>query len=230
MRRNDHCISAMALAIFSTAPCAADDGPPRESTVFSGEFDGVLRIAADHEGKRLSGYFDDGKCRFAFGGALTPVLLYSARDFGEAYEIEGWNPATPERRFPLQIHSPARGGYQALISLQLGGGDTPTTSKCRWRITLDRANNVSNSYVAVRVVRTSHPRIYDILKAGDPPSLQPGSKSRPARGSAVWAAKTFSNPFSPQGFVSISWYPDDGPPRGSYIREHDLYPLPADVP
>ncbi len=224
------CFCALALASASTELSAADHVTPAESTLFSGEFDGALWVAADHEGRRLSGYYDNGKCRFAFGGALKPRILYMTPDYGEAYELEGWNPATPDRRFSVQIYSPARGGFQALISLRLGGGDTPTTSKCRWRIALDRANNVSNSFLAVRVVRVSRPRIYDILKAGDAPSLQPRGKSRPPKGGAVWATKTYSKDYSPQGFVSINWYPHDGPPRGGYIREHDLYPMPLEMP
>ncbi len=229
MRWTNGIISTIALAVTSSALFAASVAPPAESTLFSGEFDAVLRIAADHEGKRLSGYYDDGKCRFAFGGVLKPVLLYMTPDYGEAYEIEGWNPATPQRRFSLQIYSMARGGYQDLVSLRLGGGDTPTTSKCRWRMTLDRANNVASSFLAVRVVRNARPKIYDILKAGDPPRLQPRSKARPAKGSAVWAAKTYSEAYSPKGFVYLNWYPADGPPQGGYIREQDLYPLPAET-
>jgi hypothetical protein len=222
-------LSAFALAGASPVLFAAAVAPPTISTLFSGEFDAVLWVAADHDGQRLSGYYDDGICRFAFGGALTPVLLYMSRDYGEAYEVEGWNPATPDRRFSLQIYSKARGGYQDLISLRLGSGDTPTTSKCRYRMTLDRANNVSSGFLAVRVVRKSHPQIYEILKDGGPLVLRPRSKPQPAKGSAVWVAKTYSEASSPKGFVYLNWYPTDGPPQGGYIREQDLYAFPSDM-
>jgi hypothetical protein len=222
-------LSALALAGVSPALFAATVAPPTVSTLFSGEFDAVLRVAADHEGQRLSGYYDDGKCRFAFGGTLKPVLLYMSPNYGEAYEVEGWNPATPDRRFSLEIYSLARGGYQDLISLRLGSGDTPTTRKCRYRMTLDRANNVSNSFLAVRVVRKSHPQIYEILKDGGPLVLRPRSKARPAKDSAVWVAKTYSEASSPKGFVYLNWYPAEGLPQGGYIRERDLYALPAEA-
>ncbi len=219
-----------AIILTCSAPCvsAADVPTPMESTLFSGEFDSVLKVAADHDGKRLSGYFDDGKCRFAFGGALKPHLLYMTPNYGEAYEIEGWNPSTPEKRFSIEVYSLARDGFQSLISMRFGGGDTPTTSKCSWRRTLDRANNMSNSFIAVRVIRTPHPQIYDLMKAGEPPRQQPRGSTRPAKGHGVWVSKTYGKDWSPEGFVMINWYPEDGPPRGGYIREKDLYALPRE--
>jgi hypothetical protein len=229
MRWTGRIISAITLSCSALSLSAADVAVPLESTLFSGEFDGVLWVAADHDGKRLSGYFKDGKCRFAFGGALKPVFLYQARDFGEAYEVEGWNPATPEKRFSIEVYSMARNGFQGLISLRFGGGDTPTTSKCGWRRTLDRANNMSNSFIAVRIVRKSHPRIYDLVKPGDPPLLKLQTKDWPAKGSAVWVTRSYSDGYSPKGFVNINWYPPEGPPKGGYIREHDLYALPTEV-
>jgi hypothetical protein len=222
-------ISALVFANIAIPLSAADVPAILESTLFSGEFDGVLRIAADHEGKRLSGYFNDGKCRFALGGALKPVLLYGRPDYGEAYEIEGWNPATPDKRFSIEMNSMARNGFQGLISLRFGGGDTPTTSKCSWRRTLDRANNMSSTYIAVRVVRKSRPRIYDLEKPGDPPQLKLQTKGWPAKGSAVWVTRSTTKEYSPKGFVYIGWYPAEGPPKGGYIRERDLYAMPTDA-
>jgi hypothetical protein len=222
-------ISALMLTGGAVSPAAADVSAPVESTLFSGEFDGILRIAADHEGKRLSGYFDDGKCRFALGGALKPVLLYGRPDNGEAYEVEGWNPATPEKRFSIEVFSLARHGFQDLISMRFGGGDTSTTIKCSWRRTLDRANNMSSTFIAVRVIRKSHPHIYDLVKAGNPPLLKLNAKDWPAKGSAVWVTISYSEGYAPKGFVNINWYPAEGPPKGGYIREHDLYALPTEA-
>ncbi len=229
MVRINMMISAVCLVLSTPAWGTDEVKAPLNSTLFSGEFDTVLKVAADHDSKHLSGFLHDGRCRVAFGGALKPVLLYGRRDYGEAYEIEGWNPATPERRFSIEVYSLARDGFQSLISLRFGGGDTPTTSKCSWRRTLDRANNMSNTFIAVRVIRTPHPQIYDLMKAGEPLRKQPRGAPRPAKGHGVWVSKTYGKDWSPEGFLMINWYPGDGRPRGGYIRERDLYPLPAEA-
>lgn len=199
-----------------------------KSTLFSGTFDGVLSIAADDQGKRLSGYYKDGKCRFAFGGALKPVLLFGTPDYGEAYELEGWNVDTPERRFTVEAFSKARGGFQELITLRLGGGDPSTTSKCRSRLTIDRAGNMSSVFIAVRTVRSARPQIYEILNEGAQPSPQPRGATRPTKGDVVWVTRPSSRAYSPTGFVAINWYPSEGPPKGGYVRERDLYAMPAE--
>ncbi len=230
MKRLRAMIGTIILA--ATLPASASTGKREalKSTIFSGTFGPALMVAADHEGMRLSGFYNDGKCRFAFAGKLEPKLLYMWPDYGEAYEIEGWNPATPELRFSVMIYSLARNGYQALISLRTGSGDTHTTMKCPWRITLDRSVWMSSTFLGVRVVRASHPRIYEFKKDGKSLALQTRDAGRLAKNTGVWMNTIYSDPSTHKGLVPIAWYPGDGRPRGGYIRETDLYPLPTEKP
>jgi hypothetical protein len=72
----------LSLMMSLAVPPAWDDASATASTLLSGDFDDYLMLAADPEAKALSGYYDDGKCRFAFRGSRTPIELYQRSDFG----------------------------------------------------------------------------------------------------------------------------------------------------
>ena len=206
-------------------PAIAQDRPATAmvSTLLSGNFDDYLMVAANHTANVLSGYYNDGKCRFAFHGALTPVEQYQRRDFGESYEIESWDPRRPERTFVTIIYSRARGGYSTQLTLEPGQRDINRPQGCRWRITLDRMNWVSESFLEVRVVRESKASVFDIKRSGEPPTLPVPHRHLPPEGSGVWVAKTYSAAYTPKGFVYLNWYDPPGTPRGGYVRDHALY-------
>ena len=233
-------IWASAAALFALigllgSTATAEDKVPPKPTLFSGYFDDYLMVAANADARMLSGYYDDGKCRFAFRGPLVPTELYQRRDFGEAYMVDSWDPAFPARRFTTEIYSRAIGGYQTQITLEPGQRDPNRPRACRWRISLDRAGNVSNSFVAVRVVRTPQAKLVNITGVittprGKVPRIV-ASRTRPPKvGTGVWVNQTYSRVYSPRGLVYLNWYDPSGTVHGGYIRERDLYPLPKDPP
>jgi hypothetical protein len=219
-------------AIFSATVAAAAEVPaqPTKSTLYSGDFDDFLMLAADDEAHSLSGYYNDGKCRFSFWDSLTPIELYQRRDFGEAYSVQSWDPAHPERIFTTTLYSRARGGYQEQITLEPGQDHANRPTACRWWITLDRSDNVSNSYFGVRVVRKDRPRVFDIVSAGGTTRMIAVRRKPLRTATGVWAARTWSAAYSPAGYTHIAWYDPPGTPQGGYVRDGDLFPLPLAVP
>lgn len=199
---------------------------PKASTLNSGNFDDFLMLAADHDRGTLSGYYDDGRCRFAFLGPLTPTALYQREDFGEAYEVEAWEPSHPELPFPTTIYSRARGGYQAQLTLEPGGDGPERPAGCRSRISLDRFGNTADSFYAVRIVRNPRAPVFDFKKIGGKLRLVRTRQRAPGAGKGVWAAHTYSADRSRRGFVYVNWYWPVGTPHGGYLRTADLYPEP----
>jgi hypothetical protein len=216
---------AFPLMVLMAAAPAWGDEPATASTLLSGDFDDYLMIAADPEAKMLSGYYDDGKCRFAFRGARTPIELDQRSDFGEAYSVDSWEPSQPQRRFTTTVYSRAKGGYQTQLTLEPGQGDANRPPGCRSRISLDRADNVGD-YKAVRVIRSPHAPVFTITGNGKATKVVLSKKRPPKPGSGVWVARTYSAAYSPKGLVAIGWYSPPGTPHGGYVRERDLYPLP----
>jgi hypothetical protein len=212
--------------MFGSGLAAQASEPKITPTLYSGYFDDFLMLAAHQETGMLSGYYDDGKCRFAFRGKLTPIELYQRSDFGEAYSVQSWEPAHPDRLFNTTLYSRSRDGYQGAITLEPGNNDAARPSACRWRITLDRASNVSNSFLGVRVVRKSRPTVFDIVPAGTSVKLVLKRQKPLRQGTGVWAVETYSPAYAPKGFVSINWYDPPGTPQGGYVKEDALHPLP----
>jgi hypothetical protein len=216
--------AAGSLATIGLA--AQTPGAPIKPNLYGGYFDDFLMVAADHETGLLSGYYDDGKCRFVFRDRLQPIELYQRRDFGEAYEVQSWAPASPDRLFTTTLYSRSRNGYQGAITLEPGHNDATRPAGCRWRIALDRASNVSNSFAGVRVIRKSRPTVFDIVPDGKTVKMVVKRQRPLHRGTGIWADRTSSPEYSPKGFVLINWYDPPGTPQGGYVRERDLYPLP----
>ncbi len=220
---------ALISALLATPKLSAQapEAPPK-STLYSGDFDDFLMIAANHETGVLSGYYNDGKCRFTFRDTLTPTVLYQRSDFGEAYVVQSWEPAHPERMFTTTLYSRSRDGYQGSITLEPGRNDAARPAACRWRITLDRAGNVSDNILGVRVVRKSFPVVYDRVAVGKAFRMVPNHQKPLRQGTGVWAAPTYLPAASTQGFVYLNWYDPPGTPQGGYIKEGGLYPLPPE--
>lgn len=217
----------MAVSALTPSPAPAQAPAVIGPGLLSGYFDDYLILAADRDGRVLSGYYDDGACRFAFSDALTPVELYQRRDLGEAYSVRSWDPAQPTRVFNTQIYSRARGGFNESITLEPGSRDPNRPSACRSRITLDRASHVSNSFVAVRVVRKSRPAIFRVLREGGATRiLRDRSQRPPKRSAGVWVDRVSPSAAAPAGYIYLNWYDPPGTPQGGYIRERDLYPVP----
>ncbi|KRA71875.1 hypothetical protein ASD89_13095 [Caulobacter sp. Root656] len=206
----------------------AKEEKPREtaSTLTSGYFDDYLMLAVNEAGKTLSGYYNDGKCRFVFRDALAPVELYQRRELGEAYTVDSWDPAHPDRHFTTTLYSKARDGYRSQITLEPGEGDENSPRYCRSRITLDRSSWVGESFIDVGVVRKRGARVFTIAHAGEKLTPAPRENRLPPPGDGVWIAKTYSRAFSPEGFVYLNWYDPPGTPHGGYVRQEDLYPSP----
>lgn len=193
-----------------------------ESTLRSGYFDDHLMVAADHDAKQLTGYYDDGKCRLYFQGALEPVELSQRSDFGEAYTPDTTTPTGKDGAFTTEIYSAAKGGYQRQMTLEPRTDMKPEA--CRPRISLDRSSNVSTSYVSVRVVRRKSARLYQLQHSRSGARLVRDRHTIPPRAfTGIWVTKSYSD-HSPQGYVLASWYDEKGEAHGSYIRERDLYP------
>ncbi len=222
-----HIAIMLGVAFSATMGLAAQKpDTPTKSTLYSGDFDDFLMIAANHETGLLSGYYDDGKCRFAFRDTLTPVELDQRRDFGEAYIVQSWEPAHPDRLFTTTLYSRSRDGYQGAITLEPGRNDATRPAACRWRITLDRAGNVSADYLGVRVVRKSRPKVFDYAAVRKSARMVPKRQKPLRQATGVWAAPTYLPAAATRGFVYLNWYDPPGTPQGGYVRESDLYPLP----
>jgi hypothetical protein len=217
-------VGAGSLATMGLA--MQTQGAPSKPTLHGGYFDDFLMLAADQEAGLLAGYYDDGKCRFAFRDQLKPIELYQRRDFGEAYQVQSWEPASPDRRFTTTIYSRSRGGYQGSITLEPDRNSPSRPAACRFRITLDRASNISLGFFGVRVIRKSRPTVFDIVPAGDTVKMVVKRQKPLRRGTGVWAVRTSSPAYSPDGFIYINWYDPPGTPQGGYVRERDFFPLP----
>jgi len=206
----------------------AQEGGSREIavTIDGGYFDDYLMLAVDTKAKRLSGYYNDGKCKFIFRDMLSPVELYQRPELGEAYAVDSWDPARPARHFTTTLYSKARGGYRSQITLEPGSSDEDGPRDCRGRITLDRSSWVGESFIDVGVVRKRGARVFTIAHAGEKLTPAPRENRLPAPGHGVWIAKTYSRAFSPEGFVYLNWYAPSGAPIGGYVRLKDLYASP----
>jgi hypothetical protein len=209
----------------------AQEGKSREivSTISGGYFDDYLMLAVDEKGKTLSGYYNDGKCRFIFRAALSPTQLDQRSELGEAYVVDSWDPAHPDRHFTTKIYSKTPNGYRNQLTLEPGSRDENRPKTCRDRISLDRSSWVSESFYDVGVVRKRGARVFTIARAGEKPTPAPRKDRLPPPGTGVWIDRTYSPAFSPEGFVHLGWYDPPGTPHGGYVRQTDLYapqPLP----
>ncbi|HWW28312.1 MAG TPA: hypothetical protein VNZ85_20680 [Caulobacter sp.] len=209
----------------------AQEGKPGAivSTIRGGYFDDYLMLAVDEKGKTLSGYYNDGKCRFIFRDALSPVELYQRSELGEAYAVDSWDPARPDRHFTTTLYSKVKDGYRSQLTLEPGLSDENRPKACRRRITLDRSSWVSESFYDVGVVRRRGARVFAIERAGEKPKPAARKDRLPPPGAGVWIDRTYSPGFSPEGFVYLGWYAPPGTPHGGYVRQQDLYasqPLP----
>lgn len=219
------CAAAAAGLVAAISPAAAQSPEP---TLQSGEFDGRLLIAADRESGMLSGYFNDGRCRFYFRDRLSVVPLYQRAELGEAYEALSWVPDRPDKRFSTEIYSRARGSFGEQITLEPGmDDDADRSTACRSRISLDRDAHVGIGYVGVRVIGKANARLFDVIVDGSSAQIRPRRDRAPQRDTGVWVEKTYGAAWAPAGYVRIAWYDPPGTPHGAYIRERDLYPIPA---
>ena len=207
------------LFFSSSALALKDNGP-----LLSGAFDDFLIISGSNGGSRLTGYYNDGKCRFYFTGPLEPVELFQRRDDPRGYIVDAWDPRRPDRAFSLSIASIAKKGFHDQLTLLLPQRDQ-TPLHCRSRISLDRSNHVSKSFTGVRVVRTKKISIYQIVLRGSKIKLViDKDHPKPRKDSGVWIAKTYRPGYPPAGYVFIAWYDFKGRPYGGYVRERHLYP------
>ena len=207
----------------------AEKSGEKAITISGGYFDDYLMLAVNKAGNTLSGYYNDGKCRFIFRDALSPTELYQRGDFGEAYVVDSWEPAHPDRHFTTQIYSRARDGYNSQLTLEPGDRDENRPKACRTRISLDRSSSISDSYYDVGVVRKRGAQVFTITRSGEKPTPAPRKDRLPPPGTGVWINRTYSAAFSPKGFANLAWYDPPGTPRGGYVRQGDLYasqPLP----
>jgi hypothetical protein len=203
--------------------------PEKAITISGGYFDDYLMLAVDEKGKTLSGYYNDGKCQFIFRDALSPTELYQRSELGEAYAVDSWDPAHPDRHFTTTLYSKVHDGYRSQLTLEPGSRDENRPKACRSRISLDRSSWVSESFYDVGVVRKRGARVFTIARAGEKPTPAPRKDRLPPPGTGVWIDRTYSPAFSPEGFVHLGWYDPPGTPHGGYVRQKDLYasqPLP----
>jgi hypothetical protein len=192
-------------------------------TLYSGYFDNYLMIAADPASKRLSGYYNDGKCRLYFQGPLVPGESYQRKDLGEMYVLDTIALNDSNRVFSTEMYSRAKGGFNAQVSIEPAGKGP---KECRYRISLDRASHVSNSFIAVRVISRRNVRLYQLEKINDQLKVVRDRKTTPPKKlSGVWVSKPYSKAYSPAGYVEIQWYEPMGTGHSAYIREQDLFPL-----
>ena len=213
----------IGLCLLAACPLAALSN---EVTLFGGTFDRGLLLAVDPDTGTISGYLHDGSCRLAFSGRLSPVELYQRSDFGEAYVLDTWVPGQPARRFQTEIYAIAKGGFARQITLEPSRDETPDS--CPDRMSLDRRDNVSNSYVGVRVLKQSRAPLYQTKQTSRGLEMMRDTSVRPPNADVgVWVNKTYRPADLTRGYVYIAWYEADGTPRAGYVREASLYPLPA---
>jgi hypothetical protein len=190
-------------------------------SISSGYFDDFLMLAVDNESQRLSGYYDDGKCRFYFKGPLIPVELYQRRDFGEAYTPESIVIGKKRQQFTTEIYSRAKNGFYNQLTIEPSIEDKRTN--CRSRISLDRSSSVSNSFIGVRVIGKNKPKLYQIKSTGSDTLVVRDRKTKSLKKyQGVWVAKTYSPAYSPEGYQYINWYDQSGKPFAAYIKDEDL--------
>jgi hypothetical protein len=213
--------SAIALLALSCVCHAANSGAA--VTLHSGYFDDFLMIAADAESGQLSGYYNDGKCRLYFQGPLVPRESYQRKDLGETYMLDTIALNDSNRVFSIEMYSRAKGGFSDQVSIEPAGKGP---KECRYRISLDRASHVGNSFIAVRVISRRNARLYRLEKINDQLKVVRDRKTTPPKKlSGVWVSKPYSKAYSPAGYVEIQWYEPMGTGHSAYIREQDLFPL-----
>ncbi len=192
-----------------------------EISISSGFFDDFLMLAVDDESKFLSGYYNDGKCRFYFKGSLTPVELYQRRDLGEAYTPKSIVIGKKSSSFTTEIYSRAKNGFYDQITIEPAIEDKRIN--CRTRISLDRSSSVGMSFIGVRVVDKNNPKLYQIKSNGADRKITRDRKTKSLeRYQGVWVLNTYSPAYSPEGYQYIKWYDKDGTGFGAYIKDEDL--------
>jgi hypothetical protein len=192
-------------------------------SISSGFFDNSLMLAVDYETQLLSGYYDDGKCRFYFKGQLIPVELYQRRDLGEAYTPESIMIGKRDSQFTTAIYSRAKNGFYDQVTIEFYVEDKRT--KCRPRLSLDRSSSVSNSFIGVRVVGKNKPKLYQIRSTDSDTQVVRDRKTKsPKRYKGVWVTRTYSAAYSREGYQYINWYDRDGKGFAAYIKDEDLFP------
>jgi len=212
-------LGATIFIVCLNASAQRDDG-----TLYSGLFDDYLMVVADHETKNLSGYYNDGKCRFYFKGLLQSAELYQRKDFGEAYIVNTWIPNEPGNTLSSEIYSIAKGGFRRQITIETTW--SKKTKFCRERISLDMAYNVGNTFTEVRVIRKKSVPLYQIKKTGQEFKLvRDHQRIPPTKDMGVWISKTYSAEYSPKGYVYINWHGAKGEPFAAYVHERYLYPI-----
>lgn len=221
-------LSGVLMGTTLDGEALAQEGKPRKKaiTISGGYFDDYLMLAVDEKGKTLSGYYNDGKCRFTFRDALSPTELDQRSELDEAYVVDSWDPTHPDRHFTTKIYSKTPDDYRSQLTLEPGFRDENRPKACRNRISLDRSSWVSASFYDVGVVRKRGARVFTIARAGEKPTPAPREDRLPPPGSGVWIDRTYSPAFSPEGFVLLGWYDPPGTPHGGYVRQKDLYPSP----
>jgi hypothetical protein len=198
-------------------------------TLSGGTFDSYLMLAVDEKGKTLSGYYNDGKCRFIFRDALSPFVQYQRSELGETYVVASWDPAHPDRHFTTTIYSKARNGYRSQLTLEPGYRDENRPKACHDRISLDRAEWVPTNFLEVGVMRKRGARLVPITSPGRKPKPVSRKDRLPPPGVGVWIVRPESPDFCPTGFVYLYWYVPRGTPHDGCVRQKDLYasqPLP----
>jgi hypothetical protein len=203
----------------------AQEGAPRAiaSTINSGDYDDYLMLAVDNQGKTLSGYYNDGKCRFMFRDALSPTELGQRRELGEAYIVDSWVPAHPDHYFTTVIYSQLPKGYRFQLTLEPGSNDGSRPKDCRSRITLDRSDQVGDSLNDIGVVRKRNAHVFTITRTGGKLIRASREERLPPPGTGVWITRTYPPDSSPKGFVYLNWYDPRGTSHHGYAREKDLY-------
>ncbi|MBB4127543.1 hypothetical protein GGR77_002857 [Xanthomonas translucens] len=191
-----------------------------------GTFDGGLLLAVDIDAGTISGYLHDGACRLAFSGRLSPVELYQRSDVGEAYVVDTWVPGQPAGRFQSEVYSLAKGGFARQITLEPSRDGLP--GACPDRMSLDRRDNVSTSYVGIRVLKQSRAPLYQVKQTSRGLEMVQDTSVRPPKADmGVWVNKSYRPAELTRGYVHVAWYEADGTPRVGYVREASLYPLPT---
>lgn len=217
-------VALLLTCAFAAHGTTAQTAPAQEVTISSGYFDDYLMLAADKVSGQLSGYYDDGRCRFYFQGPLKPRALPQRADLGEAYQPESVLLPRPGDVFTTEIYSRAKNGYRNQITLEPHTQEA--ASHCRRRITLDRASSVSNSFGGVRVVLKQHIRLYKpvTLASGKVQVWRDWGTKSPPYLSGVWTSnEAFMLRATPLGYVYVAWY-EYGAPKAAYVRLVDVYP------
>jgi hypothetical protein len=197
-----------------------------EPTLQAGNFDEVFQIAVNRESKVLTAYLSDGQCRLLMRGAFEPTPVFQRSELSEAYTLDAWDPTIPTRRYTFQIFSVATGGYQQQLTIQSDSGDTP--SNCRWRTSVDRASNVSNDFVAVRVVKDERIKLLRLSGTGNDLEFVADDQTTPPEpGSVVWKTKSYWPAKLLNGRIHINWYSPPGTGHSAFVEDSGLFPAAA---